>query len=68
MTQNELYLAHSKLIKEYEENKTALNIEYANANNPYAIGDVFTDHMGSIRIESIEYSNTYYNGNGNPPH
>jgi len=25
-------------------------MQYAHANNPYKIGDVFTDHIGSIEI------------------
>ena len=33
---------------------TNLQYMYANANNPYKRGDRFTDHMGSIIIESWE--------------
>lgn len=29
--------------------------EYCDRNNPYKMGDVFTDHIGSIIIESIKY-------------
>ncbi len=28
---------------------------YCNANNPYKVGDIFTDHIGSIKIEKIGY-------------
>jgi len=35
--------------------KSALAKEYANANNPYKIGDVIKDHICSIRIEKIGY-------------
>jgi hypothetical protein len=28
---------------------------YCNANNPYKVGDIFTDHIGSIIVEKIGY-------------
>lgn len=30
--------------------------EFAFSNNPYKIGDIVTDHIGSIKIEKIKYS------------
>ena len=30
-------------------------IEYANSNNPYKIGDIISDCIGSIKIEKIYY-------------
>lgn len=29
---------------------------YCDANNPYKVGDIFTDHIGSIKIEKIGYN------------
>jgi hypothetical protein len=33
--------------------------EYIDSNNPYKIGDIITDHIGSIKIESINYTMTF---------
>lgn len=30
--------------------------DYCNANNPYKVGEKFTDHIGTIIIERISYS------------
>ncbi len=43
---------------QYEAKKKEILIEFCKANNPYQIGDVFTDHLGSIRIEMIQYAQT----------
>lgn len=40
---------------EYQLNKKEVIKEFCNANNPYKIGDKFTDHIGSIIIERIGY-------------
>lgn len=45
--------------KDYQEQKKAIIIRYCKANNPYNIGDIFTDHIGSIRIEKIGYSKVF---------
>jgi hypothetical protein len=39
---------------QYEEQKRTLIKEYCLANNPYKVGDVFTDHLGSILIDNIK--------------
>jgi hypothetical protein len=44
------------LEKEYELKRRAMVKEYCDANNPYKVGDKFTDHIGSIIIETINYS------------
>jgi hypothetical protein len=44
------------LESEYKEKKSKVYVEYCKANNPYKIGDVFTDHMGSILIEKIKFA------------
>lgn len=36
--------------------KRAVLKEFVDANNPYKLGDVITDTVGSIKIESINYS------------
>jgi hypothetical protein len=41
---------------QFEENKSILAKEYAFSNNPYKIGDIITDHIGSIKIEKIQYT------------
>lgn len=30
--------------------------EYANANNPYKVGDIVEDHIGKVLVEQIQYS------------
>lgn len=44
----------SDLKLEFQANEFALAVEYATANSPYKIGDVFTDHIGKIKIEKIQ--------------
>lgn len=46
--------------KEYESAKKCIIRQYCNTNNPYKVGDIFTDHIGSVKIESIGY---YYHKN-----
>ena len=43
------------LENEFEHRKTLIMKEYCDANNPYKIGDKFTDHIGTIIIEKIYY-------------
>lgn len=37
------------------QKKRNLIKEFCDANNPYKIGDIFSDHIGQIRIEKIKY-------------
>jgi len=39
-----------------------LAIAYAKDNSDIVIGDVVTDHIGSVRVEKIAYENSYLNG------
>lgn len=55
MTKQELDAKIAAIDKEAQRQKNIAIKEYCDANNPYQIGAVFTDHMGSIRIESISY-------------
>lgn len=41
---------------EATKQKERLVKEYVDLHNPYKVGDIFTDHIGSIRIERIIYS------------
>lgn len=50
-----------ELEKEYETKKSVLMREFVDSNNPYKIGDIVTDHIGSVRIERIKYTWGYYN-------
>jgi hypothetical protein len=48
-----------KLKAEYQYMMDRLDECYALANNPFKVGDVFTDHIGKIRIEKIKITVTY---------
>jgi hypothetical protein len=39
---------------EFKKQSNAVYIEYAISRNPYEVGDVFTDHIGSIKIEKMK--------------
>ncbi len=46
---------------EIEERRRRLAVLFAQENNPYQVGDIVTDHIGSLKIESIKYSRNGYN-------
>jgi hypothetical protein len=52
------------LEQEYNLKQKEVIREYCDANNPYKIGDKFTDHIGTILIEKISYY--YYSLGGDP--
>jgi len=56
MTQQQYDAAINSLYTEYEQKKKKVAEEYAFANNPYKIGDVISDHIGTIIIEKIRFS------------
>ena len=56
MTKETLYNQLAQLLEDYEQQKKELIKSYCIANNPYKVGDVFTDHFGSIKIEEIKYT------------
>lgn len=62
----ELVQKLEELKTKYDSEKFAIIKSYCDANNPYKVGDVFTDHLGSILIKKISYqgslldSNNYY--------
>lgn len=43
------------LRNKYDSDVLHFKREYCDRNNPYKVGDIFTDHIGSIIIESIKY-------------
>ena len=56
MTKETLDKQLAQLLADYEQQKKELIKAYCIANNPYKVGDVFTDRIGSIKIEKINYS------------
>jgi hypothetical protein len=60
MTKQELQEKLKMLDNEYKLKVSKINSEYAFSNNPYKVGDKFTDDIGSILIEKIQWSKTFY--------
>jgi hypothetical protein len=56
MTKETLDQELAQLLADYEQSKKELIKRYCIANNPYKVGDVFTDRIGSIKIEEMAYS------------
>ena len=46
-----------------EWDKTELMKQFVRENNPYKVGDIVTDHIGSVKIEKLGYS---WGFNSNP--
>jgi hypothetical protein len=55
MTKQELEKELNIIDLKYDIEKKKAIIKYCDANNPYKVGDTFTDHIGSIKIEKIMY-------------
>lgn len=53
MYEDEYKKALVRLDDEFKRRKAEFGCQYARSNNPYKKGDVVTDHMRSIRIETI---------------
>lgn len=51
----------ANLKSDYEAALRKLDEEYVISNCPYKVGDIFTDHLGTIKIEKIKSG---YFGNG----
>lgn len=58
MSKQELEHKLKELQQEYDLKKKEVMKKFCYANNPYKIGDKFTDHIGTISIEKIGYSLT----------
>lgn len=56
MTQEEYTNKVAELTEKFELDKQSLRREYALSNNPYKVGDIVTDHIGSIVIEKIQHT------------
>ncbi len=55
-TEEVLHTKLQEIEDRYETEKRDLLKKFADANNPYDVGSVFTDHIGSIIIEKIYYN------------
>ena len=58
MTKQELEQKLKELQQDYELKQKEVIRQFCDANNPYKVGDKFTDHIGTIIIEKIRYSYT----------
>jgi hypothetical protein len=58
MTKQELDEQLAELTRVYENEVLLLKKQYILAHNKYKVGEVFTDHNGSILIEEIKISST----------
>jgi len=58
MTKEELQSAIKSETERHENEINSIKRQYADAHNPYKVGDVFTDHIGSILIEKWQYAYT----------
>lgn len=56
MNQEQLNDLLKKADEDCKKQKNQLIRFFCDANNPYKIGDTFTDHIGSIKIQKIGYS------------
>ncbi len=53
-----------QLESDFEALKTEAMKEFVRANNPYKKGDIITDHIGTIKVESMRFS---WGGLGSTP-
>lgn len=58
MNKQELKHKLNELQQEYGLKQKEVMKQFCDANNPYIVGDKFTDHIGTIVIEKISYSYT----------
>lgn len=56
MTGEEYKKQKESAYKRYQNELNTIHKQYANENNPHKVGDIVTDHVGSIRIEKIAYN------------
>ena len=59
MTIQEYKEKQKELKAEYVKKGQDLDIEFAKANNPHKVGDIVTDHIGSIEVERISYGYSF---------
>ena len=56
MNLKDLEIELKKIEAECEEKKKSSIIAYCDANNPYDIGDIISDHLSTIKIDKIKYT------------
>jgi len=54
MTKEEYYKQRRLIDQQAQKDKMTLAYEYAMSNNPYAIGDIISDHHITIKINKIK--------------
>ena len=62
MTKEEYKLSLLKIEAEKDKKVKELREIYAFSNNKVATGDIFTDHIGSIKVETIKLTMGRYDG------
>lgn len=55
MNIDELRISIIEVKEAYRLSLNAIMRKYCDANNPHKIGDIFTDHIGAIKIQAIGY-------------
>lgn len=55
MNKEDLRKQIDQLQNKFNEDRKQILRAYCDANNPYKIDEIFTDHMGSIIVESMQY-------------
>lgn len=53
MTKDELQTRIKNVTLKYDLDRRKVLEDYCNENNPYKVGDTFTDHIGTIKIDKI---------------
>ena len=54
MTKPEYFSKLNEIRQKQYEIERELQIDFAMANNPYKVGDIFKDHCGQIKIKMIK--------------
>lgn len=58
-TQEDFVNSLKELEQKYRKDKEDINRIFATKNNPYKIGDIVTDHIGTLLIEKIQFKPSY---------
>jgi hypothetical protein len=58
MTKEQFELGMKEIAEDYRRKKEQLQEEFALSNNTYKMGNVFTDHIGRIKILEINWDVT----------
>lgn len=56
ITNEDYDLCLKEINEHFEKEKSKLAKRFAYSNNPYKVGDIITDNVGSIKIELIQYT------------